>query len=70
MRTKTLFSLLVLCGSTAALANLPAQQDSALQNQLTNEGVPAAGDAAGNDTLSNSTTADPTDSGTDAPPQS
>ena len=41
MRTKTLFSLLVLCGSTAALANLPAAQDSPLQNQLANEGVPA-----------------------------
>lgn len=67
MRTKTLFSLLVLCGSTAALANLPAQQDSPLQNQLENEGVPAP-DAAGNDTLSNSTTTDPTDSGTDSPP--
>ena len=73
MRTKTLFSLIVLCGSTAALANLPAQQDSPLQNQLANQGVPAPGDTVGNETLSNSTdlepSTDPTGNGTDAPPR-
>ncbi|MCP3732061.1 hypothetical protein M9978_16680 [Sphingomonas sp. MG17] len=71
MRTKTLFSLLVLCGSTAALANLPAAQDSPLQNQLTNEGVPAP-DTTAPETQSNRTdvepSADPTDNGTEAPP--
>jgi hypothetical protein len=76
MRTKTLFSLIVLCGSTAALANLPASQNSPLQNDMTNEGVPAPGDTTSNDTASNATdvepsaepSTDPTDNGSETPP--
>lgn len=75
MRNKTLFSLLVLCGSTAAIANLPSSQESPLQNDLTNEGVPASGDTTSNDTWSNATDVEPgssapTDSGsqTQTPP--
>lgn len=71
MRNKTLFSLIVLTGSTAALANLPSQ-DSPLLNNMTNEGVPAPDDATGNETLSNRTdvepSADPTANGTETPP--
>lgn len=45
MRTKTLFSLLVLCGSTAAVAHMaPLQSDSPLQNNFANEGVEAPAD--------------------------
>jgi hypothetical protein len=72
MRTKTLFSLIVLCGSTAALANLPAQQDTPLANNMTNEGVPAPDDTLSNDTVSPETdvepSGDPTTSGTETPP--
>lgn len=63
MRTKTLFSLIVLCGSTAALANLPAQQDTPLANNMTNEGVPAP-DTATPDTTTPDTTAPETMSNT------
>jgi hypothetical protein len=78
MRTRTLFSLIVLCGSTAALANLPMSQNSPLQNNMTNEGVPAPDDSLANDTTANETMSnrtdidpsaeplDPTDNGTDA----
>jgi hypothetical protein len=76
MRTKTLFSLIVLCGSTAALANLPMGQNSPLQNDMINEGVPAPDDTTANETLSNRTDvepsadpADPTANGTDADAQ-
>lgn len=59
MRTKTLFSLLVLCGSSAALANLPARQDNPLQNDMTNQGVPAPADTTPPDTMSNATDVEP-----------
>ncbi|ODP39730.1 hypothetical protein [Sphingomonas turrisvirgatae] len=74
MRTKTLFGLIVLCGSTAALANLPSGQDTPLQNNMTNEGVPAPDngtppDTTAPETQSNGTdvepSADPTANGTD-----
>ncbi len=72
MRTKTLASLIILCGSTAALANLPAAQESPLQNQMTNEGVPAPADTTSNDTLSNATdvepSAEPAGNSAEAPP--
>lgn len=67
MRTKTLASLLILCGSTAALANLPAQQDAPLQNQTTNESTPSSDDTTANDTMSNATDVEPSNT-TDAPP--
>lgn len=77
MRTKTLFSLMVLCGSTAALANLPSQQNAPLQNDMTNEGVPApdatapettapAPDTTAPETQSNTTDVEPSaDTATD-----
>lgn len=80
MRNKTLFGLIALCGSTAALANLPAGQEAPLQNNMTNEGVPAPADTPTDDTTANETmsnktdvepsteTADPTGNGTEAAP--
>ena len=72
MRTKTLASLLILCGSTAALANLPAQQDAPLQNQMTNESTPTPDDTTAIDTMSNATdvepSAEPAGNSMDAPP--
>jgi hypothetical protein len=37
MKTKTLASLLLLCGSTAALANIAAEPASPLQNMTLND---------------------------------
>lgn len=61
MRHKTLFSLIVLCGSSAALAHMPAsiQTDPSLQNEMVNEGVPAPDDTSPPDTMSNSTDVEP-----------
>ncbi len=73
MRPKTLLSLIVLCGSTAALAHMApvGQAEPPLQNEMSNQGVPPA-DTTANDTLSNATdvepSTDPTDDGTDTAP--
>ena len=73
MRSKTLFSLLVLCGSTAALAHMaPAQTEPPLQNNFTEEGVPAP-ETTAPETTSNTTdvepSSDPTDNGTETAPE-
>lgn len=73
MRHKTLFSLLVLCGSTAALAHMaPAQTEPPLQNEMTNQGVPPA-DTTAPETTSNTTdvepSTDPTSNGTETAPE-
>ena len=78
MRSKTLFSLLVLCGSTAALAHMaPAQTEPPLQNNFTEEGVPApettAPETTAPETTSNTTdvepSSDPTSEGTETAPE-
>ena len=73
MRHKTLFSLLVLCGSTAALAHMaPAQTEPPLQNEMTNQGVPAP-ETTAPETTSNTTdvepSSDPTSNGTETAPE-
>ena len=72
MRHKTLFSLIALCGSTAAIAAIGSPQiDPPLQNDMTNEVVPD--DTTAPETLSNSTdvepSADPTQDGTETMPE-
>ena len=73
MRHKTLFSFLLLCGSTAAIAHIaPGQTEPPLQNEMTNQGVPAPNDTTASETQSNTTdvepSSDPTSNGTDTPP--
>ncbi|MEG3181909.1 hypothetical protein [Sphingomonas sp. LT1P40] len=75
MRHKTLFSLIVLCGSTAALAHMApgSQTEAPLQNEVTNQAVPPV-DTTGNDTSSNESSpstepTDPTDNGTETAPE-
>jgi hypothetical protein len=73
MRHKTLFSLLVLCGSTAALAHMaPSQTEPPLQNEMTNQGVPAP-ETTAPETTSNTTdvepSTDPTSNGTETAPE-
>lgn len=80
MRTKTLFSLIALTGSSAALAAMaPPQTDPMLQNNMTNEATPAPEDTTAPETWSNSTdvepsaepttTPDPTQNGTETAPE-
>jgi|GEM_PF-6429324 hypothetical protein len=73
MRHKTLASLLLLCGSTAALAHIaPGQTEPPLQNEMANQGVPAPENTAP-ETTSNTTdvepSADPTNNGTEIAPE-
>ena len=73
MRHKTLFSLIVLCGSTAALAHMaPVQTEPPLQNEMTNQGVPAP-ETTAPETTSNTTdvepSTDPTSNGTETAPE-
>ena len=72
MRHKTLFSLITLCGSTAAVAAIGAPQtEPPLLNNMTNEVVPD--DTTAPETLSNATdvepSADPTQGGTETMPE-
>ena len=75
MRHKTLFSLIALCGSSAAIAAIGTPQiNPPLQNDMTNEVAPD--DTTAPDTLSNATDvelsaqpADPTQDGTEAMPE-
>lgn len=72
MRHKTLFSLIALGGSTAAIAAIGTPQiEPPLQNDMTNQVAPD--DTTAPDTLSNSTdvepSADPTQDGTDTAPE-
>ncbi|MCR5870802.1 MULTISPECIES: hypothetical protein [unclassified Sphingomonas] len=72
MRHKTLFSLIALGGSTAAIAAIGTPQaEPPLQNELTNEAVPD--DTTAPETLSNRTdvepSADPTHHGTETVPE-
>lgn len=75
MRHKTLFSLIALCGSSAAIAAIGTPQiDSPLQNDMTNQAVPD--DTTAPETLSNRTDvepsaepADPTQGGSDTAPE-
>lgn len=75
MRHKTLFSLIALCGSSAAIAAIGTPQiEPPLQNNMTNEAVPD--DTTAPETLSNRTDvepsaepADPTQDGTDTAPE-
>ena len=75
MRHKTLFSLIALCGSSAAIAAIGTPQiDPPLQNDMTNQAVPD--DTPAPETLSNRTDvepsaepADPTQDGTDTAPE-
>ncbi|MDK2766280.1 MAG: hypothetical protein KYX69_01045 [Sphingomonas sp.] len=75
MRHKTLFSLIALCGSSAAIAAIGTPQiDPPLQNDMTNQAVPD--DTTAPETLSNRTDvepsaepADPTQDGTDTAPE-
>ncbi|MBX3594898.1 hypothetical protein [Sphingomonas sp.] len=75
MRNRALFSLIVLCGSSAALAHLPSGQDGApIQNGTGNEVL--LNDTVANETMSNTmdvepsaAPADPTDNGTETPPE-
>lgn len=60
MRTRTLLSLLILTGSSAAVANMAAaQQEPPMANEMTNEAAPAPDDMMGNDTMSNATDVEP-----------
>lgn len=73
MRQKTLLSLLLLCGSTAALAHIaPGQTEPPLQNEMANQGVPAPENTAP-ETTSNTTdvepSTDPTSNGTETAPE-
>lgn len=61
MRTKTLLSLLILTGSTAAIANMAPVQEEPLQNSMANEGIPAPAEAPAPEPAPA-----PTDDGTDA----
>ncbi len=75
MRHKTLFSLIALCGSSAAIAAIGTPQTQPpLQNDMTNEAVPD--DTTAPETLSNRTDvepsaepADPTQGGTETMPE-
>jgi hypothetical protein len=75
MRHKTLFSLIALCGSSAALAAIGTPQTQPpLQNDMTNQVAPD--DTTAPDTLSNATDvepsaqpADPTQDGSDTAPE-
>ena len=75
MRHKTLFSLITLCGSTAAVAAIGTPQTQPpLQNEITNEAV--TDDTTAPETLSNRTDvepsaepADPTQDGSDSAPE-
>jgi hypothetical protein len=73
MRHKTLASLLLLCGSTAALAHIaPGQTEPPVQNEVSNQAAPAP-DTTAPETVSNTTdvepSSDPTDNGTEAAPE-
>ncbi len=60
MRTRTLLSLLILTGSSAAVANMAVpQQEPMMTNEAANETVPAPADTMGNDTMSNATDVEP-----------
>lgn len=65
MRTRTLLSLLILTGSSAAVANMAVpQQEPMMTNEAANETVPApdntmSNDTMGNDTMSNATDVEP-----------
>ena len=75
MRHKTLFSLIALCGSSAAIAAIGTPQiDPPLQNGVINEAVPD--DTMAPETLSNRTDVepsaeptDPTQNGTETAPE-
>lgn len=75
MRHKTLFSLIALCGSSAAIAAIGTPQtQSPLQNEITNQAV--TDDTTAPETLSNRTDvepsaepADPTQGGSDTAPE-
>ncbi|MFL9839717.1 hypothetical protein ABS767_01970 [Sphingomonas sp. ST-64] len=80
MRHKTLFSLIALCGSTAAVAAIGTPQAAPpLQNDMANEATPAPDDMTAPETMSNTTDvepsmepaepADPTADGTETPPE-
>jgi len=75
MRHKTLFSLIALCGSSAAVAAIGTPQTQPpLQNEVTNEATPD--DTTAPETLSNRTDVepsaepvDPTQGGSDTAPE-
>ncbi|QDX27587.1 hypothetical protein FPZ54_17295 [Sphingomonas suaedae] len=80
MRHKTLFSLIALCGSTAAVAAIGTPQtEPPLQNDIANEATPAPDDMTAPETMSNSTDvepsmepaepADPTEDGSETSPE-
>jgi hypothetical protein len=71
MRTRTLASLLILCGSTAALAQIaPPGQPSEPQNNITANETPAPDATPPADTPPDSSAPEnKTDSGDDKPPQ-
>lgn len=73
MRQKTLLSLLLLCGSTAAIAHIaPGQTEPPLQNEMSNQGVPAP-ESTAPETTSNTTdvepSTDPTNNGSETAPE-
>ncbi|HSX56144.1 MAG TPA: hypothetical protein VLG14_12655 [Sphingomonas sp.] len=73
MRHKTLASLLLLCGSTAALAHIaPGQTEPPVQNEVSNQAAPAP-ETTAPETTSNTTdvepSSDPTNNGTETAPE-
>lgn len=73
MRHKTLASLLLLCGSTAALAHIaPGQTEPPAQNEVANQATPAP-DTRAPETQSNTTdvepSTDPTNNATETAPE-
>ena len=73
MRHKTLASLLLLCGSTAALAHIaPGQTEPPVQNEVSNQATPAP-EGPAPETMSNTTdvapSSDPTNNGAETAPE-